>query len=66
MISQLIDSAVFVLIAFYGVFENQLLWEIFLTTYFLKWIVAAADTPFVYWAKHIGKRKAFLFSGTED
>ncbi len=60
MISQLIDSSVFVLIAFYGVFETQLLFEIFLTTYFLKWIVAASDTPFVYWARRIYKKGNFL------
>ena len=53
MISQLIDSLVFVLIAFYGVYERNILFEIFFTTYFLKWIVAAADTPFVYWARRI-------------
>ncbi len=60
MISQLLDSSVFVLLAFYGVFENAILWEIFLTTYFLKWIVAAADTPFVYWARNIGTKKKFF------
>ena len=60
MVSQLIDSAVFVLIAFLGVFEGKLLFEIFITTYFLKWIVAAADTPFVYWARAIHKKGSFL------
>ncbi|PIF06325.1 MAG: hypothetical protein CSA36_02225 [Draconibacterium sp.] len=59
-VSQFIDSAVFVLIAFYGVFENNMLWEIFLTTYLLKWVVAAADTPFVYWARHIGRKNKFI------
>jgi len=59
MISQLIDSSVFVLIAFYGVFETAVLWEIFITTYILKWVVAAADTPFVYWGKRILKKGKF-------
>jgi len=59
MASQLIDSAVFVLIAFYGVFENSILFEVFLTTYLLKWMVAAADTPFVYWAKRIHTKGVF-------
>ena len=59
MVSQLIDSSVFVLIAFYGVFEIPMLFEIFLTTYFLKFIVAAADTPFVYWGKKIFKTDRF-------
>ncbi len=58
-ISQLIDSVVFVLIAFYGVFETAMLFEIFMTTYFLKFIVAAADTPFVYWSKSIFKKNKF-------
>jgi queuosine precursor transporter len=60
MVSQLIDSSIFVLIAFYGVFETEVLFEIFLTTYFLKWIVAAADTPFVYWSRKICRKGNFL------
>ena len=59
MISQLIDSVVFVTIAFWGVYEWPVLIEIFLTTYLLKWVVAAADTPFVYWGKKIYKRNRF-------
>jgi len=58
-VSQLIDSGIFVLIAFYGVFETGVLFEIFLTTYFLKFVVAAADTPFVYWSKTIHKKDTF-------
>lgn len=48
MVSQLIDSIIFTVIAFYGVYENEVLLEIILTTYVLKWLVAASDTPFVY------------------
>ena len=59
MVSQVIDSAVFVLIAFYGVFENRILLEIFLTTYFLKFLVAIADTPFVYWGKRIHQKNRY-------
>jgi uncharacterized PurR-regulated membrane protein YhhQ (DUF165 family) len=50
---------VFVLIAFYGVFKPGVLLEIFITTYFLKWIVAAADTPFVYWGRRIFKKGSY-------
>ena len=56
MSSQLVDSAVFTAIAFIGVFPTSVLIEIALTTYFLKWIVAAADTPFVYVASYIYKK----------
>ncbi len=59
MVSQFMDSAVFTLIAFYGVFESGMLWEIFFTTYVLKWVVAAADTPFIYWSKVIFKNQRF-------
>lgn len=61
MISQIIDSGIFVMVAFYGVFESEVLFEIFITTYFLKWLVAAADTPFVYWARNIYKKRSFVF-----
>ncbi|MBN1599732.1 MAG: queuosine precursor transporter [Bacteroidales bacterium] len=53
MVSQLLDSLIFTLIAFYGKYELNVLFEIFLTTYILKWIVAVADTPFIYWALKI-------------
>ena len=49
-VSQLIDSIVFTLAAFAGVYETGVLFEIFITTYILKLIVAAFDTPFVYFA----------------
>jgi len=48
MVSQLLDSLIFTVIAFYGVFEKEILIEIFATTYLLKWLVAASDTPFIY------------------
>lgn len=51
MVSQLIDSIVFTVIAFLGVFPPATMIQIVLTTYVLKWIVAAADTPFIYLAR---------------
>lgn len=48
MISQLVDSAIFVPIAFFGLYETPVLVSIFLTTYFIKLIVALLDTPFIY------------------
>ena len=53
MVSQLIDSAIFCLIAFAGVFSWGDWWSILITTYLLKWVVAAADTPFIYLAKRL-------------
>lgn len=53
MVSQLIDSVVFTIAAFWGVFPSAVLWEIFWTTYLFKWIVAAFDTPFLYLANRM-------------
>jgi hypothetical protein len=53
--SQLIDNTLFTLIAFVGVFSWSVIGQIFLTSYFLKVIVAAGDTPFVYLARKIKK-----------
>lgn len=57
MISQLLDTIVFSVIAFAGVFELPVFIEITLTAYVLKWVVAFLDTPFVYWAKVIKDKK---------
>ncbi len=51
MVSQLIDSIVFSLIAFAGTFDNRVLVEIVITTYLMKFIVALFDTPCVYIAE---------------
>ena len=47
-VSQLIDSVVFSLAAFLGVFPFPVVLQIILTTYVIKVVVAAADTPLVY------------------
>lgn len=54
--SQLIDSVVFTLIAFWGVFEKNVLVEILITTYILKLIVAIIDTPFIYLGRTIARK----------
>lgn len=56
MISQLIDNCIFTFIAFYGVYPKEILIEIFIVTYVMKFLVAVSDTPFVYFASHL-KRK---------
>ncbi len=58
LISQLIDSIVFTLIAFYGVFDTSTLLDIFITTYLLKIVVALLDTPFIYLASSWHKKYA--------
>lgn len=51
MVSQLLDSVIFTFIAFWGLLPKNEFFEILITTYILKWIVAIVDTPFLYLAK---------------
>jgi len=51
MVSQAIDTVIFCTIALWGVFDTNTWLQILATTYFLKWIVAVIDTPFIYLAK---------------
>lgn len=51
MVSQLIDSVIFTFIAFWGLLPNSEFVQILITTYILKWFVAAIDTPFLYLAR---------------
>ncbi|APC48480.1 hypothetical protein BME96_09980 [Virgibacillus halodenitrificans] len=55
-ISQLLDTAVFCTIAFYGSFPLNIWIEIFITTYIIKFLVALMDTPFMYIAKNMNKK----------
>lgn len=48
MVSQIIDTLVFVSVAFWGVYPFGVLVQIFITTYVIKWVVALLDTPFLY------------------
>lgn len=57
MVSQLIDNSLFTIIAFWGVYPKEVLLEIFITTYFMKFIVAVFDIPFVYIASHLKSKK---------
>lgn len=53
MISQLFDTAIFVTIAFVGTVTTNVFFSIMLSTYLIKVLVAALDTPFIYLAKRI-------------
>jgi uncharacterized integral membrane protein (TIGR00697 family) len=59
-VSQLIDNTIFSLIAFAGVFSWDVIAQIFITSYILKIIVAACDTPFIYLSRKIKKKKGLI------
>ncbi len=60
--SQLADSAIFCSFAFIGVYETRVLLGIILSTYILKVIVAAIDTPFLYLTKLIVRVRPKILS----
>ena len=51
IVSQLIDTLIFTLIAFWCVYPTEVLIDIVISTYLLKWVVAMLDTPFMYLAR---------------
>ncbi len=53
LVSQLIDTVLFSLMAFLGQFPLSELIEIIISTYLIKLTISLADTPFLYLAKHI-------------
>jgi hypothetical protein len=57
MVSQLIDTVIFITIAFYGVFPTNAILSMIVGQYILKLIIAAVDTPFMYVA--VGAWRAF-------
>ena len=48
IVSQGIDSIIFVLIAFWGIYENNVLLSMIMTNFILKVIFAISDTPLIY------------------
>ncbi|MCS4485432.1 queuosine precursor transporter [Staphylococcus americanisciuri] len=56
-LSSIVDTALFVLIAFYGgPLPNDVILEIFITTYLLKLVSTIFNVPFGYWAKSMYRR----------
>jgi uncharacterized integral membrane protein (TIGR00697 family) len=53
MVSQAIDSIIFCSIALWGLYDTDTWLQILVSTYVMKLIVAAVDTPFLYLAKKI-------------
>ena len=55
--SQFIDSILFFSLAFYGVMPNDILIEVMVVAFVMKFIVALADTPFIYLSYWIKGKK---------
>jgi len=55
--SQAVDTLIFVPIAFLGIVTTEVLFGIMVSTYLIKVLVAALDTPFIYLIKKINPIK---------
>jgi len=56
MASQLIDTAIFISLAFYGIIPNSILIQMMVGQYVIKLLIAALDTPFMYLAVAAARR----------
>lgn len=56
MISQFVDTLIFISIAFYGTSSLDILISLIIGQYIVKWIIAVFDTPFLYLVKYIYTR----------
>lgn len=60
-VSQFIDTSIFTLIAFTGIFSWSIMLQIFITSMIMKVVVSFCDTPFIYWARSLyDKNKIIL------
>jgi queuosine precursor transporter len=50
IVSQLLDNAIFTIVAFSGIFKFNYMLQIFITSCVLRTIISILDTPFVYWS----------------
>lgn len=55
MICQIIDTIIFCIITYYGLVDVQVIFQIMISMYIFKFIIALCDTPFIYIANKIKK-----------
>lgn len=58
LVSQIINTLLFTLLAFWGTYDLPTLWSIFLSSYVIYFVVALLDTPAVYLGRRIHDRAA--------
>ena len=56
MISQLLNTFLYTVFAFYGTYEIPTLISIFLSSYMIYFIISLLDTPVVYWCRQIHEK----------
>lgn len=53
MVSQLIDTVIFVFITYYKTVDLSVIWQLMVSMYIFKLVIALSDTPFIYLANSI-------------
>ena len=61
--SQIVDTVVFCAVAFAGVYTTSVLTGIMISTYLLKILVAAIDTPFIYLTRPVVRLRPSILEG---
>ena len=56
MISQFLNTILFTIGAFYGVYSSEVLMEIIVFSYVIFFVTSLLDTPFVYLARYLHTR----------
>lgn len=57
LISQLVNTLLFTLFAFYGIYDMKTFWSIVLSSYVIFIFTSLLDTPIIYLARRIHERK---------
>lgn len=57
LISQILNTLLFTLFAFWGTYDAGTIWSIFLSSYIIFVITSVVDTPFVYLARRISEKR---------
>ena len=57
LVSQIINTLLFTLFAFWGTYDFRTIGSIFISSYVIYVVTSLLDTPFVYLARHIHDKK---------
>lgn len=55
MVCQIIDTIIFCIITYYGLVDVQVIFQIMISMYIFKFVIALCDTPYIYIASKIKK-----------
>lgn len=66
LISQIVNTLLFTLLAFYGTYDIQTLFSIFLSSYIIFVFTSLLDTPVIYLAGRVKKRLAERENGKQE